>query len=111
MGDLIAAGGGVVVLVLPGLSRAFGGRAGPRASIIKAGNNPRVSPARGGGAPGAGGVRAPGLPPPGPVGPSVSRAGDWEELVEPWVGDVMTHLPDRYDLVIRAGARSEARVA
>lgn len=109
MGDIIAAGAVLTALLLPVFWRTFEDRAVARASIIRADIDHVVRSALDGESLVAVDVRPSGLTHRGQV--ILSVPGDWEELVEHSVRDVMAHLPARYDLVIRAGARSEARVA
>jgi hypothetical protein len=109
MGDIIAAGAVLTVLLLPVLWRASEDRAVARASIIRADIDHVVRSALGGESLVAVEVRPSGVTRRGQV--ILSVPGGWEALVEHSVRDVMAHLPDRYDLVVRAGARSEAKVA
>lgn len=110
MGDIIAAGSAVLtLLLLPVLWRVSVDRAVERAAVIGAQVNRAVRSALGGDSLVAVEVKPSGLTHRGRV--ILSVPGGWEGLVEHSVGDVMAHVPDRYDLVIRAGARSEAKVA
>ncbi len=109
MGDIIGAGAVLTVLLLPVFWRASVDRAVARASIIRAEIDSVLRSALGGESLVGVEVRPSGRMHRGQV--ILSVPGGWEELVEHSVRDVMAHVPDRYELVIRAGVRSGLEVA
>lgn len=109
MTDIIAAGSIALLLLVPVFWRAAADRAVERADIVRAEIDRTLRTALGGESLVSVEARAPGLTHPGQV--ILSVPAGWEELVEHSVRDVMTHVPRRYDLIIRPGERSEASVA
>ena len=110
MADIIVAGiVGLTLLFVPVLWRVAVDHAIERALIVRADINTAVRGALGGDSLVSVDVKAPGITRRGQVILSVPTG--WGELVEHSVHDVMTQVPERYDLVIRAGAGSDAKVA
>lgn len=110
MADIIVAGiVGLTLLFVPLLWRVAVDHAIERASIVRAEIDAAVRGALGGESFLSVDVKTPGLVGRGQVILSVPEG--WGELVEHSMHDVMAHVPERYDLVIRAGAGSEVRAA
>jgi hypothetical protein len=110
MADIIVAGiVGFTLLFVPVLWRVAVDHAVERASILRAQVNTAVRGALGGDSLVSVDVRPTGITHRGQV--ILSVPAGWGQLVEHSLHDVMAQVPDRYDLVIRAGAGSEAKVA